>query len=165
MGTNGLIKLYAIKKRATKPTPGEKIKSDHKAEDVQTYGCIYKQFDSYLSGLGLELYDFLKDMKIVNGISNRNTGKIANGSGCLYAQLISYLKNKHGGRFMAPPGCKAGSVYLVPIEDITEDHWQEYTYNIRVYNEGENDFFITVSVNNDEEMNLEDFGVLCKSEE
>lgn len=80
--------------------------------------CIYRQFDGYPSGHGAELAEFLKDMVIVNGYNPRDTRKIANGAGCLAAQLIAKLKEGVGG------------IYIEPIT-ATADCGQDYEYYIR----------------------------------
>jgi hypothetical protein len=79
--------------------------------------CIYRQFDGYPSGHGAEVAEFLRNMVIVNGIPSGKTGKIANGAGCLAAQLIAKLKDGVGG------------IYINPIT--TTDAWQDYEYYIR----------------------------------
>ncbi len=90
----------------------------HVAEDGETILTLYKQYDGYLDGHGLDLAEFLKDISIVNGISS-NATKIANGMGCLSAQLVAHLKNSPGNLYIYPPNSK--------------DCWEEYTYH--VYNE------------------------------
>lgn len=80
--------------------------------------CIYRQFDGYPSGHGSELADFLKDMVIVNGFNSRDTRKVANGAGCLAAQLIAKLKDGVGG------------IYIEPISD-TSNCGHDYEYYIR----------------------------------
>ena len=45
--------------------------------------CLYRQFDGYPSGHGAELANFLKGIKLGNGIAdNPKMGKFANGMGC-----------------------------------------------------------------------------------
>jgi hypothetical protein len=54
---------------------------------------MYRQYDGYPSGHGSELADFLKGFEIVNGHGEVKP-KIANGMGCLAAQLIANFKNR-----------------------------------------------------------------------
>ena len=55
--------------------------------------CMYRQFDGYPSGHGAELATFLGGFDaIVNGMQLNETRKIANGMGCLAAQLVSNFK-------------------------------------------------------------------------
>lgn len=67
--------------------------------DVLT--CIYRQYDGYLSAHGAELRDGFGDFDIVNGLQAGNS-KIANGMGCLAAQVISTLKTNPGGIYIYP---------------------------------------------------------------
>lgn len=86
-----------------------KFQEDH--EDICT---IYQQFDGYLDGVGRELYDFLQDTNMVNGISAGQEGMVANGMGCLAAQFVAAHKDGAGGFYMHPNS--AGDeeyVYLV----------------------------------------------------
>lgn len=78
--------------------------------------CMYKQYDGYPSGLGRQLLDFLAPFVIVNGYGSNASKTIANGMGCLAAQLVCNFKDG------------VGSVYLYPT-DIT-DCGQEYEYHI-----------------------------------
>lgn len=74
---------------------------------------LYRQFDGYPSGMGSDLFEFLKDMKIINGISGQKAGEAAS-MGCLAAQLVANLKDG------------IGNVYLYPPK--SSDCWEEYTY-------------------------------------
>jgi hypothetical protein len=85
----------------------------HIIEDNKTLTTMYRQYDGYLSGHGNDLAEFLKDFKVVNGYSG-DTTKLANGMGCLTAQLIAHFKQ----------GC--GNIYIHPPN--TEDCWEQYTY-------------------------------------
>ena len=63
--------------------------------------CLYRQFDGYPSGHGAELANFLKGIKLGNGIAdNPKMGKFANGMGCLAAQLIAHFKKSVGGFYI-----------------------------------------------------------------
>ena len=85
--------------------------------DGETITTIYRQFDSYPSGLGQELADFCAARKIVNGIGAEDTEKnSANRMGCFAAQLIAYLKDSIGNVELEKPD--------------TSDCWEEYTYTI-----------------------------------
>jgi hypothetical protein len=54
-----------------------------------------RQYDGYLRGHGLELATFLLDMKIVNGLGLERK-RVANGAGCLAAQMIAQFKTAPG---------------------------------------------------------------------
>ena len=63
--------------------------------------CLYRQFDGYPSGHGAELANFLKGIKLGNGIAdNPKMGKFANGMGCLAAQLVAHFKKSVGGFYI-----------------------------------------------------------------
>jgi hypothetical protein len=77
---------------------------------------MYRQFDGYPEGMGLDLAKFISQFTIVNGIGSDQEGKIANGMGCLAAQLIAELKDCVGNVYIYPPNSK--------------DCWEEFTYHI-----------------------------------
>lgn len=80
---------------------------------------IHRQYDGYYSGHGQELADWLASKTLVNGIrGDMDKSTIANGPGCLAAQMISYFKEQHG----------VGGVYL-PHPD--PEGRREYTYEVR----------------------------------
>lgn len=81
---------------------------------------MYRQYDCYPSGHGVELASFLDDFQIVNGIPLSREGKIANGMKCLAAQLVQHFKDGAGGIYVHQAG--------------TRDCGEEYVY--RVYLEG-----------------------------
>ena len=78
--------------------------------------CMYRQMDGYQSGHGLELAEFLEPIVMVDGLSFSETRKIANGAGCLAAQLVAHFKTEPGG------------IYLQPTD--TTDADQDYEYHI-----------------------------------
>lgn len=86
---------------------------------------MYRQMDGYPEGHGKDLAEFLKDFVMVNGISLNETRKIANGMGCLAAQVIARFKNEFG----------AGGIYLYPAE--TRECFEEYIYTVSGYREGQ----------------------------
>ena len=86
-----------------------------KDESGKSNLCMYRQMDGYPTGHGQELKDFLKDMVIINGIGMQK-GPIANGMGCLAAQIVAHFKDG------------VGSIYLYPTS--TKDAGQEFSYGI-----------------------------------
>lgn len=86
---------------------------------------MYRQFDGYLEGHGQELADFLRDFRIVNGITMEDAGSkqpVANGMGCLAAQIVAHFKAAHllGGFYLYPQGstdCGEEYIYHVTLED------------------------------------------------
>ena len=76
---------------------------------------MYRQYDGYPSGHGRELAEFLSPLTIVNGIG-RETANIANGMGCLAAQLVAHFKDG------------VGQFYLHPVS--AKDCGQDYEYHV-----------------------------------
>ena len=65
--------------------------------------AMYRQYDGYPDGHGLELCEFLKNKKIINGIPiGEPTENLANGMGCLAAQMVAYFKTDVGGIYLDP---------------------------------------------------------------
>ena len=90
-------------------------------EDGKPFFCFYRQFDGYPSGHGLELAEFLSGYEVINGIGmGQETGKFANGMGCLAAQCIKHFKEGIGGFYIMHPDAK--------------DCWQEYEYYVSLKN-------------------------------
>ena len=86
----------------------------------KSYINMYRQFDGYIEGMGVDLAEFLLPFIIVNGISLSENRKIANGSGCLAAQLVAHFKQEAGGIYLHPTKGKPGAC------------WEEYIYTIFV---------------------------------
>jgi hypothetical protein len=79
--------------------------------------CMYRQFDGYPEGHGRELSQFLGGfVAIVNGLRFNETRKVANGMGCLAAQLVGHFKSEAGGFYLYPTNSK--------------DCGQDYEYHI-----------------------------------
>jgi len=76
---------------------------------------MYRQFDGYPTGHGAELAEFLSGFEIVNGYGEVKP-KLANGMGCLAAQLIANFKQSVGG------------FYIYAVTD--NDCGQEYEYHV-----------------------------------
>jgi hypothetical protein len=78
--------------------------------------CVmYRQFDGYPNGHGVELANFLSGGKLCNGITGKED-KCFNGMEDLVAQVISHFKNEPGGFYIHPAG--------------TRDIWEEYIYTV-----------------------------------
>ena len=81
---------------------------------------IYRQYDGYPEGHGQDLAEFLSEFTIVNGFSpGSQDKKVANGTGCLAAQLVEYLKEG-----------QVGGVYLEQCNGEPGDSWEEYIYTL-----------------------------------
>ena len=79
---------------------------------------MYRQYDGYPEGMGLDLAEFLIDFTVVNGLSNPRSTKVANGTGCLAAQLVSHFKEG------------PGQIYLESLKGEPSDHWEDYIYTL-----------------------------------
>ena len=67
---------------------------------------LYRQYDGYPTGHGRDLLSFLNNMEIVNGINNTEKRKIANGMGCLSAQIVAHLKEAPGDFYLHSAGTR-----------------------------------------------------------
>ena len=109
MGTRSLTRVIPRQK-------GLSYDEGHKHVDKSSIN-MYRQYDGYPQGHGLELAEFLSDFTVVNGLgADSYQGKIANGSSCLAAQLVQHFKDG------------PGNVYLEALDD--GDHWEEYIYTL-----------------------------------
>lgn len=107
MGTRSITRVFeTYKSRKTEKIVKEKLVT------------IYRQYDGYPSGMGMDLANFLESGKVVNGIGGNEPQRVFNGSGCLSAQLIAELKEG------------AGNVYIYPIN--ANNCGEEYEYHIIV---------------------------------
>lgn len=90
---------------------------------------MYRQYDGYPTGHGAELAEFLTPFTMVNGISTVETRKVANGMGCLAAQLVANFKSEAGG------------FYLYPTSAV--DCGQDYEYH--VYHNGSEGLRVSIT--------------------
>ena len=105
MGTRSLTTFIATWKDAKT----DKVKNDK----IVT---MYRQFDGYPTGHGLELAEFLAQGKLVNGISAGEKQLVFNGMGCLAAQAVAHFKDGPGGIYLHRGG--------------TTNCWEEYHYEV-----------------------------------
>ena len=77
----------------------------------EVYAQIYHHYDSYPDHLGVGLADFLSDIRVVNGLGSHKGDRLANGMGCLVAQVITHLKlGRHYD--LEKDEIQSGNVYL-----------------------------------------------------
>ena len=74
--------------------------------DNEEIVVLYRQYDGYPEGHGIDLLNFLNNMEIVNGISNKEKRRIANGMGCLSAQVVAYFKEAPGDFYLHSAGTR-----------------------------------------------------------
>lgn len=100
MGTRCLTKVY-----------------EHPDDEVEIL-CLYRQFDGYPDGHGKELAKLLSGMTVVNGIGNQ-APPIANGMGCLAAQIVAHFKDGPGNFYVYRPGSKdVGEGYVYHVRGV-----------------------------------------------
>ena len=93
----------------------EKYKDDKGKKRDNKVVTIYKQYDGYPSGFGLDLSTFLSKGKVVNGIG-MDDEFVFNGMGCLAAQVVSEFKEGPGGIYLYRGGTKdCGEAYMYEI--------------------------------------------------
>lgn len=83
---------------------------------------LYKHWDGYPEGWGRDLATFLAGFSVRNGL-NGDGGKIANGAGCLAAQLVAAHKKKPGDIYLQPPGTDVHVAYrytviAIPLQEV-----------------------------------------------
>ena len=95
MATRAIIRIAEREEGVTFNEMTEKIR-------VQ----IYHHYDGYPEGLGCKLAEFLCDFRVLNGlpVNYFEDIKVANGMGCLTAQLIAALKEEPGNVYVDYPG-------------------------------------------------------------
>ena len=93
----------------------------HVKQAGATLVTIYRQFDGYPTGHGMDIMKALGDRTLVNGLS-MNATKCVNGMGCAAATLIAYLKTD------GLTTLEAGGFYIEAPD--SEDCGEEYVYTI-----------------------------------
>lgn len=96
--------------------------------------CMYRHYDGYPSGHGKELADFLKSITMVKGLGAETTQTVANGMGCLAAQLVVHFKNGPGGIYLYHPDIEDDGVdyeyhvyYFAGAFHIVVNNWEGYS--------------------------------------
>lgn len=87
----------------------------HDGDNAKPFVCMYRQYDGYPSCHGKELAEFLKPIRMVNGLGS-DSKHVANGAGCLAAQMVAHFKDGPGGIYLYAPTSK--------------DCGQEYEYHV-----------------------------------
>ena len=115
MGTRSLTKVI---------NTWEDTKGKKQRKPITT---MYRQYDGYMSGHGIELAEWLSGYTLVNGMPLDKSEPMFNGMDCLAAQMFAHFKNEAGGIYCMHPD--------------TEDCWEEFLYEIE---EIDKQIFITV---------------------
>lgn len=77
--------------------------------------AIYRQFDGYPTGHGLDLAEFLNQGILVNGIGMKSDKLQFTGMGCLAAQVIHHLKDGPGGIYIEHPDRENSENYYYEV--------------------------------------------------
>ncbi len=87
-------------------------------EHGKEIAVMYRQMDGYPDGHGLDLASFLAGFQVVNGLG-MSKDKIANGMGCLAAQVVAHFKVGAGGFYLHAAGtrdCGEDYIYAITFE-------------------------------------------------
>jgi hypothetical protein len=104
---------------------------------------MYRQYDGYPSGHGLELAEFLTRGQLVNGLRGNDEASF-NGMGCLAAAMVANFKETPGGFYIySVESTECGQDYEYHVYQV------EDTIRVRVTNRGCNMFGLTMSDTND----------------
>ena len=82
-----------------------KVQNTQKTKTVKIV-TMYRQYDGFPTSHGMELAEFLRRGKLVNGINLADEGVIFNGMGCLAAQCIAHFKDGPGNFYLHRGGEK-----------------------------------------------------------
>lgn len=88
-----------------------------KGNNGQTLVTLYRQFDGYPSGHGVELLEFLDKKILIDGIRDETLDNAFNGMGCLSAALIANFKKEIGGFYIVAADSRAQYVYVVEPDE------------------------------------------------
>ncbi len=100
---------------------------------------LYRQYDGYPAGHGAELAEFLEGYTVVNGFGEKRS-KLANGMGCLAAQMVAHFKTEVGQFYLHSPeqkDCGQDFEYHVYSKD--------NELRVAITNRGDNFYGLTTS--------------------
>ena len=105
------------------------VNDEHNEKEMMVF---YRHYDGYPTGHGTDLLNFLKGKMIVNGLSSENENlNIANGMGCLAAQIVEHFKN--------------GPAYFYLYPSDTRNYGEEYIYTIYAKKDDSEEFHGTIA--------------------
>lgn len=89
----------------------------------RVWAVLYQQYDGYFEWLGAQLCKLLSNMTIMNGYeqNKHKFHEVANGPGCLFAQIISYFKVDIGGAYLCDPNDYQLQGYNYYIDVVDDD--------------------------------------------
>ena len=74
---------------------------------------VYKHWNGYPSGHPVDLAEFLRTFKIVNGVPFGDDSKMANGLGCLAAQYVAAFKMGPGDLYIENVDTEHGDIEYI----------------------------------------------------
>jgi hypothetical protein len=95
---------------------GTRATTTVKDSNGKTIMVLYRQSDGYQDCHGKELKEFLETKIMINGISYGDKRDLANGMGCLAAQMVAKFKTK------------VGLFYIYP--ESTENNYIDFAYTV-----------------------------------
>ena len=78
----------------------ETYQDENGKEHKEKIVTMYRQYDGYPTGHGMELAEFLASGKLVNGFGLDTRTLQFNGMGCLSAQVVAHFKEGVGGFYL-----------------------------------------------------------------
>lgn len=97
---------------------------------------MYRQFDGYPTGHGVELAEFLAKSKMVNGIGANSAEVVFNGMGCLSAQVIAHFKDGAGGIYLQSASKGGGEDYRYEVISGYDENFNPLGITLKVYEVG-----------------------------
>ena len=102
---------------------------------------LYRQYDGYLCGAGLDIAEFLKDFRIVNGLRVGDKTRVANGAECLAAQLVAHFKTRPGDYYLQKFNNKIGhfneefiyNIYVIDYKHLVVSVYDVWNEKYEVY--------------------------------
>lgn len=111
--------------------------------DNKDIAVLYRHWDGYPSGHGVQLRDFLKNIKLTDGIGgDPKMGEAANGWHCLAAQIVEHFKSEVGQIYLYAPGAgDLGEDYVYVVKPGPSGiHLEVQDYDRILYNGPLGDF-------------------------
>lgn len=85
-------------------------------DEFRHNASIYRHWDGYITGHGKDLYNYIKDLQIVNGISADMDSKCINGPGRLAAYLVRQMGVDGHDPDLVPEGSDMGQEFHYVLE-------------------------------------------------
>jgi hypothetical protein len=97
---------------------------------------MYRQYDGYPTGHGVDLAEFLSKGKMVNGIGMAEKQLQFNGMGCLSAQVVAHMKDGSGGIYLQSASKGSGEDYRYEVISGYDETFKPLGITLKVYEVG-----------------------------